>query len=228
MAHARSAITLDAHGVLLLPDPIAMRDVLVAFEAQPDEETCWRAHYGMMRLLDQTPDPDWTAVSESMASALGVPRDRRDAAAPVVAQCYLSSQWVAAPGAADALAHLASDGYALAVIANSTHGHVERLLAEAGLCSTSGSCTRVAAVIDSRVVGIEKPDHRMFELALEALGTTPSLCIHVGDSIPLDVVPAKAAGIAAVHVDPDRLCTAPDHAHTASIAAFAQELHPDS
>lgn len=210
--------------MLLLPDPAAMSEALAAFGAAPDEATCWRAHYEMMRALDETPDPDYAEVSRQMAAALGVPSDLCEAAGPAVSTTYLSRRWIPAPDAGEALQRLASNGYRLAVISNSTHGQVEDVLARAGLCSSSGPGARVAAVLDSGVIGIEKPDPRMFQLALTKLGTRPERCIHVGDSIPLDVQPALEAGITAVHIDPHAFCTAGDHQHATSLAAFVDRL----
>ncbi|MDQ6698168.1 MAG: hypothetical protein M3Z46_12000, partial [Actinomycetota bacterium] len=120
-----SAVTLDVHGVLLLPSPVALRQALEPFGVEPDDEACWRAHFKMIHLIDHGEDPDWPLIHLAMAAALGVSPDRRADAAPAVIDGYLNRQWVAAPGAADAVARLESRGYALAVIANSPHGQVE-------------------------------------------------------------------------------------------------------
>lgn len=49
-------------------------------------------------------------------------------------------------------------------------------------------------VIESAVVGIRKPDPKMFLLGVEALGLSPSEVVVVGDSMTKDILPAKAAG----------------------------------
>jgi hypothetical protein len=64
------AVTVDASGVLLLPDPDVLRSSLSAFDARPDNSTCWREHYEMIHLLDSTPDPEWPSMSRSFAAAL--------------------------------------------------------------------------------------------------------------------------------------------------------------
>jgi putative hydrolase of the HAD superfamily len=220
-----TSVTVDAGGVLLLPDPVAVRFVLGDFGAYPDNATCWRAHYEMIRHLDDSPDPDWHELSRSFASTLGVlPQYQDDAGKAVVAEVYQGSAWVAAPGAAEALARLVSGGYRLAVVSNTTHGGMEEVLLRTGLCSVSGDFAPVSAVIDSHVVGVEKPDPRMFELALTALKTSPSDCVHVGDSLRYDVIGAQAAGMTAVHVDPLQLCGTGDHAHAPSLTAFVADL----
>ena len=219
-----SAVTLDVHGVLLLPDPAGLRHAVEPFGAEPDNETCWRAHFEMIHLIDQTAEPDWPGVHRAMAAALGVPIGREADAAPAAVDAYLTRKWVAAPGAADAVARLESSGYSLAVIANSPHGKVEEWLTDAGICARSGFLPRVACVLDSRLLGFGKPDRRIFELALSALDTVPSQCAHVGDSLASDVLGAQAIGITPVHVDPLALCVATDHGHTDSLATFVDEL----
>lgn len=78
---------------------------------------------------------------------LASPPESEVGAAPAAVDAYLTEQWVAAPGAADALARLESSGHGLAVIANSPHGKVEEWMTDAGLCSTSGPLSRVACVL---------------------------------------------------------------------------------
>ena len=51
------------------------------------------------------------------------------------------------------------------------------------------------AVIDSREVGLDKPDPRIFLAALSELGVAPAEAAHVGDSVPRDVKGALAAGL---------------------------------
>lgn len=219
-----SAVTLDVHGVLLLPDPAALRQAVARFGAKPDDERCWRAHFEMIHLIDQTAEPDWHGVHRAMAAALGVSPELEADAARAAVDAYLTRQWVAFPGAADAVARLESSGYSLAVIANSSHGKVEEWLTHAGLCGTSGSLPRVVCVLDSQVLGFGKPDRRIFDLALRALGTAASECTHVGDSLASDVVGAQTVGVTPIHVDPLGLCEAQDHAHADSLATFVDEL----
>ena len=55
------------------------------------------------------------------------------------------------------------------------------------------------------MVGIAKPDPRIFQLGLDAAGTTPGETVYVGDSYFVDVVGARAAGLGAVLFDPGRV-----------------------
>jgi putative hydrolase of the HAD superfamily len=99
------------------------------------------------------------------------------------------------PGVPEALSKLLAAGFRLAVVSNSD-GTVESGLRDRGLREFFG------AVVDSTVVGYEKPDPRIFEHALEVTGAEPATTLHVGDLYDADVLGARAAGIHAVLLDP--------------------------
>jgi putative hydrolase of the HAD superfamily len=99
------------------------------------------------------------------------------------------------PGVPEALARLRALGLRLVVVSNSD-GSVERLLTELGLRAP------LHAVMDSALVGHEKPDPRIFERALEAAGSPRERVVHVGDLFHADVAGARAAGVHAVLLDP--------------------------
>ena len=84
---------------------------------------------------------------------------------------------------------LAAAGATVAVLSNS-EGRLAELLEEIGLAAP------FAAIIDSGRVGIEKPDRRIFEHALERTGRATG--IHIGDSWPADVEGALGAGWRAI------------------------------
>lgn len=54
------------------------------------------------------------------------------------------------------------------------------------------------ATIDSVVVGVRKPDPKIFSLALDALGVAPKDVVVVGDSYDRDIVPAKLLGCSTI------------------------------
>jgi len=103
-------------------------------------------------------------------------------------------RWVL-PGVPEALESLCDQGLRLLVVSNSD-GSVERGLAEVGLRSY------FSAVVDSAVVGFEKPDPRIFEHALERAGVSGRRALHVGDLYHADVTGARAAGVNALLLDP--------------------------
>jgi putative hydrolase of the HAD superfamily len=99
------------------------------------------------------------------------------------------------PGVPEALGRFRELGLQLVVVSNSD-GTVERGLEAAGLRGFFD------IVLDSAVVGFEKPDPRFFEHALERAGATASRVVHVGDLYHADVTGARAAGVHAVLLDP--------------------------
>ncbi len=57
---------------------------------------------------------------------------------------------------------------------------------------------RFNAVVISADHGIAKPDARVFQMAVEAMGVMSHEALHVGDSLAADVAGAKAAGLTSV------------------------------
>jgi FMN phosphatase YigB (HAD superfamily) len=54
----------------------------------------------------------------------------------------------------------------------------------------------------SGVAGVEKPDRRIYEMALEAAGgVAPEQALHIGDSMSKDYAPARAVGMHALLLD---------------------------
>jgi FMN hydrolase / 5-amino-6-(5-phospho-D-ribitylamino)uracil phosphatase len=56
------------------------------------------------------------------------------------------------------------------------------------------------ASVSAHIVGIAKPDVRIFTMAADALGCTNEQVLHIGDDAELDVQGALAAGMQAYHV----------------------------
>jgi putative hydrolase of the HAD superfamily len=74
-------------------------------------------------------------------------------------------------------------------VASNFYGNVHRILADAGIAPL------LTVVADSTQVGCMKPDRRLFEHALAALGTEPAATLHVGDSYERDIRAAHALGL---------------------------------
>lgn len=102
---------------------------------------------------------------------------------------------VAEPDAAAALRLVRQAGLGAAVISNS-NGSVRSILDALGLEA------HLDFVLDSAEVGVEKPDARIFRLALERAGLEPGQAVYVGDLYSVDVLGARAAGLRAVLLDP--------------------------
>ena len=99
------------------------------------------------------------------------------------------------PQVPEALARMRDRGLTLVVVSNSD-GTAERSLEAAGLRPY------LDFVIDSAIVGYEKPDPRIFEQGLRQSGARPERTLHVGDLYHADVTGARAAGLHAVLLDP--------------------------
>jgi putative hydrolase of the HAD superfamily len=201
------AVVFDAGGVLVLPDLVAGKRVLQPLGCDPMDSDWIRAHYASVAAFDSMEAPDWPALRRCFASHAGVADDRLEAAVPLIDALIVSTPWMAIPDAATTLRTLSSAGYKLGVISNA-FGTVEADLGAAGICSTTDrTLPRVEIIVDSHVVGIEKPDPRIFHLALDALGVGPERTVFVGDSVRCDVKGAMAAGMHAVHLDPVSSCS---------------------
>jgi putative hydrolase of the HAD superfamily len=98
-------------------------------------------------------------------------------------------------GTTVALERLRTAGYRLAVVSNSD-GRAAEGLAAAGLLA------HFELVIDSEMVGFEKPDPRIFQAALDRMALRPDQAIYVGDIYEVDVVGARRAGLKAILLDP--------------------------
>ena len=93
------------------------------------------------------------------------------------------------------------------------------------LCQVGpGALTEVAAIVDSSVEGVAKPDPRIFQPALDALGTDPSRTLYVGDTVHADVHGADAAGMPVVQLDPYDLHADWGHWRLPDLAALLDHL----
>lgn len=95
---------------------------------------------------------------------------------------------------ATVLGELRDRGFALAVISNAD-GRIEADLEQHGLRAYFSD------VVDSHVVGVEKPDPAIFRLALDRVGTAADTAVYVGDMWSIDVLGARKAGLRPVLID---------------------------
>lgn len=139
-----------------------------------------------------------------------------------LASAWDSLEWTnVIDGSVEALHRLRSARFRLAVVSNSD-GTVEERLRSSRVCQVGpGEGVEVEVVVDSYIVGVGKPDPRIFAIALEALGVGAHAVVHVGDALHSDVAGARAAGIRPVHFDPYELCEDADHEHARSLLDVA-------
>jgi putative hydrolase of the HAD superfamily len=102
--------------------------------------------------------------------------------------------WRVFPEVHAALEKLRGHGYRLAVVSN-FDSRLHRLLARLEIDGF------FEAVVVSSECGAAKPDRRIFEHALAALGVPPESAVHVGDHDVLDRNAAEQAGLRALLLD---------------------------
>lgn len=120
-------------------------------------------------------------------------RDLEGLFAALFAHYGTAAAWTPAPGAREALRGLAARGLRLGVASNFDH-RLPGLLAELGLLPP------LERVVLPGEVGAAKPDRRLFEAAVSALGVSAHETVYVGDDPERDVAGARAAGLRAVAV----------------------------
>lgn len=199
-------VFLDAGGVLVTPHPDRIGERFADLGIEADPELLVAAHYHGMRAIDDArAEPEvFGDYHVAYARHLGVADDDLAGVAAVLDDLWKGGGlWTAAlPGAAEGLAAIAATGVPIVIVSNAD-GTVADLLARSGLLQVGpGAGVEVAAVIDSGVVGVAKPDPRIFELALAVTGATADRAVHVGDAYQFDVLGARAAGVHPVLVDP--------------------------
>ena len=123
------------------------------------------------------------------------------------------------PDTPAALARLRGAGFRLGAVSNSD-GRVEEALKAAGILD------QFEVVIDSRLVGFEKPDPRIFQAALDLLDASPAESLYVGDIYEVDVLGARGAGLDVILLDPAGNHAGRDVRTARSIAEVADLLLP--
>jgi putative hydrolase of the HAD superfamily len=231
-------VLFDAGNTLLHLDYAFLAEVLTTHGHATTPLAVRIAEYGAKGVLDRAlaAEPDngletlvWPnsrarrpSYFETVLHELDVPDDE---VAPILAILHdhnrVSSLWrVVEPDTGEVLDALRARGLTLAVVSNAD-GRVEADLARCGLGS------RFATVVDSHLVGVEKPDPEIFALALRRLGAPADASLYVGDILAVDVLGARRAGLDAVLLDP--LGRYPEPVDCRRIGRLAEllELVPD-
>jgi putative hydrolase of the HAD superfamily len=121
------------------------------------------------------------------------------------------------PDVIPALTRVRAAGLQLAVVSNA-NGTLRAVLERLGLAPF------FRTVLDSREEGVEKPDPRIFEIALARCGARPQATVHVGDFYHVDVEGARAAGLRAVLLDAAGLYSGFDCPRVSSLSTLAEAL----
>ncbi len=197
-------VFLDAGGVLVWPnwhrvsETLARHGVSVSADALAAAEPHAKKRLDTGTTIQGTNDQQrgWTYFNLVLTEA-GV--TLTDATSTALAELHdyheRANLWEAAPEEVlPALAALRARGFRLVVVSNA-NGRLHHLFDRLGLTAAFD------AVFDSHHEGVEKPDPRFFQIALERSGATADATIHVGDLYHVDVVGARAAGLTPVLFD---------------------------
>lgn len=221
-------VFLDAGGVLVEPNWTRVADVLARHGIHADPvalrsaEPRARRDLDVAHVIQNSHDASraWMYFELTLAHAgIAAPHDAVLAAsADLKSEHAGSNLWeTLCPGAIDALARLSDARLPLVVVSNA-NGTVQALFDRLDL-------TRYFRhLVDSTVVGVEKPDPRIFQIALDLAGARAETTLHVGDLYHVDVLGARAAGLQAWLLDPAGLYPDVDCPRVSSLAALADAV----
>jgi HAD superfamily hydrolase (TIGR01509 family) len=198
------AVLFDAGGTLIRLDYAFMRTCAGA--AHLTDAALARGEAAVRREIDrraaQTGGPrdrDADRVAgyfHAVLECAGLERAAAEAVAPALAAEHARSNLWRVPmaGAAQALAALRARGFRVGVVSNAD-GRVAALLEAAGLAD------HLETIVDSHLEGVEKPDPEIFRRALGRLAIPAARTAYVGDIFAIDVLGARAAGLAPILID---------------------------
>ncbi len=222
---AIDTVFLDAGGVLVFPnwhrvaEALGRHGVAVTGEALAAVE--WDAKHAVDTGAAGEPDlvRGWLVFGEVFTRAGVISRNAVDAALTELQDYHAAHNlWERVPAdVVPALRRLRASGRTLVVVSNA-NGRMHAALERAGIAP------HVDVVIDSSNEGVEKPDPRIFEIALARAGAHPETTLHVGDLFHTDVVGARAAGLRAVLLDMADLYGGFDCERVRSLGALAERL----
>jgi len=206
------AVLFDAGGVLVLPDPSVLGPLLAPFGGSSDVDRHRRAHYAGMaeKSRAESLEGDWSDYNAVYVASVGVREADIDHAAVVLDHTRSAHLWRwPIPETLSALGALGDAAVPMGVVSNAA-GQVEAELRRSGICQTgAGRGAEMRVVVDSHVVGVAKPDPRIFDFAMPHFAEFDrSRILYVGDSVTMDIASSTAAGLHPTLIDPFE-----DHSH---------------
>ncbi len=206
MSDRFQAVLFDAGGVLVLPDPTVLGPLLAYYGGDPSLEANRRAHYAGMAAKSAAGSGEvfWDEYNHSYVRSVGIADRDADAAAELLHRTRTAYLWRwPIPESLSAMAILAAAGLPMGVVSNAS-GQIADVLERSGVCQVGdGRHVAVRVVIDSHVVGVAKPDPRIFDHALAYFeGIERSRVAYIGDSVTMDIGAARAAGLHPILLDP--------------------------
>lgn len=159
----------------------------------------------------------WRDYFRILLTRVGAPPEGTEEIIDTLAEAHhrVGLWTVAIEGAVETVRALKESGHRLGVVSNA-EGRVERDLLGAGYAGL------FETVVDSHVVGVEKPDPQIFRIAMERMSVTPETAVFLGDVPSVDIAGARAAGLRPVLLDRHDLYTSIDVPRLRSIVELPQ------
>jgi HAD superfamily hydrolase (TIGR01662 family) len=203
---AFDAILFDAGGILVLPDPTVLGPLLAYYGGDPSIDRHVRAHYYAMAVKSAAGSGEtfWDEYNLAYVESVGVPSDDQEVAAHALGRTRSALLWRwPIPESMKTLRTLEERGVPIGVVSNAS-GQIEEVLSRSGVCQVGdGNGCSMRVIIDSHVVGVTKPDPRIFDYALEHFADIErSRIAYVGDSVTMDIGGGRAAGLHPILLDP--------------------------
>jgi FMN phosphatase YigB (HAD superfamily) len=206
------AVLLDVGGVFLVPRGELVSAALAEVGAEFGDTDFKRAHFAGIAAVDRgvRGRHDTLLYLQGYVEALGVRARDQPRALDTLLRLWgeprvdLWSQPI--PESVRGLRRLANRDIPLGIVSNSD-GTVEERLRRQRICQVGpGDGVQVLVIVDSSVVGVEKPDPQVFAPAIDALGLPVDEVAFVGDSVRYDVEGSENAGLLPIHFDPYHAC----------------------
>lgn len=222
------AVLLDVGGVLIVPNHDRIMGAFARGGFTPAIDLN-RAHYaGAVQLTEErVRDVEWphywTSYLDAYITECGVPDElRAEVHQHLDSEFSTNELWLqVADGAHEGLRALAATGVRLGIISNADGTVAEQLrrleIAQLG----AGPGVEMEVLLDSTVVGIAKPDPRIFAMALDEMGLDASDAWYVGDMPGFDVAGARAAGLRPFILDPFQHHLGADYDRVDSLVTLA-------
>jgi len=197
-------LLLDAGGTLLFIDQDYLSMVADAHGCQVEARLFYEQHFRLVHWFDtyvSTHRRFLQGLSEPYSQILlrlaGLPEEVAERAAQIAeARHEQRNLWeFTFPWIVETLGQLRDEGYHMSIVSNAD-GRVEQELHDMGM---RGYFERV---YDSEVVGVQKPEPGIYELALNDLDLRPEEALFVGDMFYIDIWGANRVGIPGLHLDP--------------------------
>jgi len=180
----------------LIQSALAGRGIPISCDRLREVELQVRFRLDTPELIRATTDRSrWDHYYGTLLDEVGAPREILDVLREYHADRNL---WDYVPAEIPATLERLQPRFRLGVVSNS-NGSVEAVLRRQGLAKF------FETIVDSTRVGVEKPDPKIFRIALARMGAYRGETAYVGDLYNVDIVGARRAGLTAILLDPGNL-----------------------